>query len=234
MAELTAPRTNRSLLWAYMAPYLAYVAAASLLADRVPREVDYAIRLLVTGGILFGFRDQLRPLVGRRAMRSSIAWGVVAGLFGVGIWVALILPFQDPGAGEAWTLSQLVLRIAAAILVVPLAEELLFRRYLMGLVVQWTGARLARQDDPIGEVFETRSVLDLAPGAWTWGAVLVSSLAFALGHAPAQWVAASAYGALMALCWIQRGDLVTPIAAHATTNLVLYVYVYASGNWGLW
>jgi membrane protease YdiL (CAAX protease family) len=64
--------------------------------------------------------------------------------------------------------------------------------------------------------------------------VVVSSVAFALGHAPAQWLAASAYGLLMAGLWIVRRDLVAPITAHATTNLVLYLYVYVSGNWGLW
>jgi membrane protease YdiL (CAAX protease family) len=78
------------------------------------------------------------------------------------------------------------------------------------------------------------SIRTLAGGAWTALAVLASSAAFALGHAPVHWPAAFAYGLLMAALWIVRRDLIAPIAAHAATNLVLYVYVFLTGSWGLW
>jgi hypothetical protein len=38
----------------------------------------------------------------------------------------------------------------------------------------------------------------------------------------------------MAALWIVRRDLIAPIAAHAATNLVLYVYIFLTGSWGLW
>ena len=232
--EATTQPTNGRLLWPYLAPYVAYVVVASLLSERVPRELDYSVRLLLTGGALFWFRRQLWPLAGLRPALGSVLWGIVAGILGVGVWVGLLLPFQEATAGEAWTLSQLGFRIAAAVLVVPLAEELLFRRYVFGVAVQWDEARALGRKDPFGDAIEARSILDLSPGAWTWIAVLIASVAFALGHTPVQWLAATAYGGLMALCRVRRGDMVAPIVAHATTNLVLYIYVYQSGSWGLW
>jgi membrane protease YdiL (CAAX protease family) len=113
-------------------------------------------------------------------------------------------------------------------------EELLFRGYLLGVVTQWQDARRAGAADPLGATLDRRSVREIAPGAWSWAAVVLSSAAFALGHSPAQWLAAFAYGLLVAALWIARRDLVAPIAAHATTNLVLYLYIYLSGSWGLW
>jgi membrane protease YdiL (CAAX protease family) len=127
-----------------------------------------------------------------------------------------------------------VFRVAAATLVVPLAEELLCRGYILGLVTQWWQARRAGSRAPFVEAFDKRSLHQLAPGAWTGVAVVVSALAFASGHAPAQWLAALAYGVLMASLWIVRGDLLAPITAHAVTNGVLYLYVFATGSWWLW
>ena len=69
---------------------------------------------------------------------------------------------------------------------------------------------------------------------FNWLGVIVSVVAFAVGHAPAQWLAAFAYGLIMAGLWIVRRDLLTPIVAHAVTNLVLYSYVFKTQSWGLW
>ena len=61
-----------------------------------------------------------------------------------------------------------------------------------------------------------------------------SSVLFALGHAPHEWVAAVAYGLLMAGLWILRKDLLSCVVAHAVTNLALGVYVQYTGRWELW
>ena len=47
-------------------------------------------------------------------------------------------------------------------------------------------------------------------------------------------LAALAYGLIMAGLWIVRRDLLTPIVAHAVTNLALYIYVFKTQSWGLW
>jgi membrane protease YdiL (CAAX protease family) len=229
----TRAPSNADLLLPYFAPYAAYVAIAALAAGlgRVP---DYSIRILATGFLLVFFWRRYQSVVGPRPVLGSVLVGVGVGVVGVLVWVALVLPFQDAGAGSPFTAPEVALRIAAATLVVPFMEELLFRGYLLGVVTQWQDARRAGAADPLGATLDRRSVREIAPGAWSWAAVVLSSAAFALGHSPAQWLAAFAYGLLMAALWIARRDLVAPIAAHATTNLVLYLYIYLSGSWGLW
>lgn len=228
-----AAPSNADLLLPYLAPYGAYVAIATL-AGGLGREVDYALRIVLTSGLLLAFWRRYPAITGPRSVLRSVLVGAGAGLVGVGVWIALLLPFQDAGAGTPFTATAFALRLAAATLIVPLIEELLFRGYLFGAVTQWWEARRAGAADPIGVVLDQRSVHRLAPGAWAWAAVVLSSVAFALGHAPAQWAAALGYGLLMAGLRVVRQDLVAPITAHAVTNLVLYLYVFYSGSWGLW
>ncbi len=116
----------------------------------------------------------------------------------------------------------------------PLFEELMMRGWVLGVVVQWDHARRAGVEAPFSEALERRSILELRPGEWTPLAVGVSSVVFALGHTPEQWLAGVGYGLLMAWLWIVRQDLLSCIAAHAVTNTALAFYVRASGNWGLW
>ena len=108
------------------------------------------------------------------------------------------------------------------------------RGWLLGFAVEWDRARRAGAPRPLERALDERSVHALEPGAWTPLALGLSSAVFALGHAPAHWPAALAYGIAMCGLWIARRDLVSCVAAHATTNLVLALYVRASGNWALW
>jgi len=62
----------------------------------------------------------------------------------------------------------------------------------------------------------------------------ISTLVFTAGHGMPEWPASIAYGLLMCALWAWRKDLVSCIAAHATTNIVLAVYVLRTGNWQYW
>jgi len=84
------------------------------------------------------------------------------------------------------------------------------------------------------KVLDEDSISNVRPGAWSVGAVLISSLVFALGHTIPEWPAAVAYGILMSILWIIRKDLLSCIIAHGTTNLTLALYVYFTGHWELW
>lgn len=224
---------NGDLLLPYLAPYAAYVGVATLAAD-LGRVTDYTIRIVVTGVLLVVLWKRFQPVTGPRPVAGSVLVGAVAGLVGVLVWIGLLLPFQDANTGTAFTAPAFALRVAAATLIVPFIEELLFRGYILGLVTQWQEARRSGAAHAFGVAFDKRSVHRIAPGAWTGLAVVLSSAAFALGHAPAQWLAAFGYGVLMAGLWILRRDLVAPITAHAVTNLVLYLYIFYTGSWGLW
>jgi hypothetical protein len=224
---------NADLLLPYLLPYAAYVGIATL-AGGLGRVPDYALRILATGLLLAFLWKRYQPIRGPRPVWGSVAVGAAAGVAGVLVWIALVLPFHSASEGTPFTAPEFVLRLAAATLLVPFVEEILFRGYVLGVVTQWQEARRAGATQPLSVALDERSVGAVTPGAWTGLAVLLSSGAFALGHAPGHWLAAFAYGLLMAGLWITRRDLVAPITAHAVTNLLLYLYVFSTGSWGLW
>ncbi|HEX6558710.1 MAG TPA: CPBP family glutamic-type intramembrane protease [Longimicrobiales bacterium] len=226
-------RTNGHLLLPYLAPYGAYVLIASL-APPLPRALDYLLRIGITTGLLIMCRRHYQPLRGPNRITRSIGLGVVAGVLGALLWSALLLPFKAADAGEPITVAAFLLRLAAAVTIVPIAEELLCRGYILGVITQWQEARRAGSKTALADVLDRQSIHSIRPGAATAAAVLLSSLAFALGHPPAQWLASFSYGIVMAGLWILGRDLLTPITAHAVTNLVLYSYIFSSGAWGLW
>ena len=49
-----------------------------------------------------------------------------------------------------------------------------------------------------------------------------------------EWPAAIAYGLLMCILWARRKDLLSCIAAHATTNVALAAFVLMTGRWEYW
>jgi CAAX prenyl protease-like protein len=116
-----------------------------------------------------------------------------------------------PASGRvAW----LVFRTLAAVITVPIAEELAFRGFLI--------RRL------ISENFDS-----LDPRRYTYAAVLLSSVAFGLMHGE-RWVAGTVAGILYAIALLRRGRIGDAIVAHAITNAGLAAWVLLRGDWGLW
>ncbi len=204
---------NSQLALPYFLPYFVYVACAALPLAHAP---SYGLRLLLTGAALLYSWRFYQGIRGPRSPLGSVVAGFGAGLLGTALWVLLLI--EQPG--EPWDDTAFLLRLFAAGLFVPVFEEMALRGFVLRYLVQMGGA-------PGG-------VHAVAPGAWTWRAVLVSSVAFALGHRLHEMAAAVAYGLLMALLWIVRRDLLGCIVAHATTNVTLAFYVRATGAWGLW
>jgi len=229
----TSRPTNRELLLPYALPYAAYVLMASVPPDVLGRAANYAVRIGLTAAALLWARRRLVRLTGPRPVAGSLAVGLAAGLLGTALWIGLVLPFV-PDTGQPWTCLDFALRLAAAVLFVPLFEELLLRGYLLRFVVQWGDARRAGVPHALAITLDERRIDDVAAGAWSVAAVVLSTVLFALGHAPHEWVASVAYGALMAALWIVRQDLLTCLVAHAVTNLALGLVVWTGGLWQVW
>jgi len=225
--------SNRDLLLPYALPYLVYVGIDAACGGWLGRAGVYALRLVVVPALLVWGWRRYRTLLGPRSAAGSVGVGALAGLAGTALWVALTWPFIGPG-GEAWSELDWALRLIGSSTLPPVFEELLMRGWLFGVAVEWERARRDAAPRPLERALDERSVHELEPGAWTWSALAISSAIFAAGHAPAHWLAAFAYGLVMCGLWIGRRDLVSCVAAHATTNLVLALYVRASGNWALW
>ena len=229
----TARPSNRALLLPYALPYAVYVLVASVPPDVLGRSANYGVRIVLTAAALAWAWRHYVPLTGPKPKAGSVVVGIAAGLIGTALWIGLVLPFA-PAAGEAWTVPEVALRIAAAVLLVPLFEELLLRGYLLRFVVQWGAARRGGEAHALATTLDERRIDDVPPGAWTGAAVLVSTLLFALGHAQHEWAASVAYGLLMAGLWILRKDLLTCVVAHAVTNLALGLVVSTRDLWELW
>lgn len=121
-------------------------------------------------------------------------------------WVALA--GAPPSAGPDSTVTQvarsvwIAARLAGAVVVVPLVEELAFRGYL--------ARRLTAAE------FDTVSLSRL-----TWPALLASSALFGLMHHDV--LAGAAVGLLYGLAARGRGQLGDAVLAHGITNALLAV-----------
>jgi len=115
-----------------------------------------------------------------------------------------------PALRDGW----LLVRVLAATVTVPIAEELAFRGYLY--------RRLLAED------FEAVSL-----GRFSWLAFAISSVIFGLPHGP-RWFAGALAGGLYALAMLRRGSIGNAIAAHAVTNALIAADVLLLGNWNLW
>ncbi|NLW81378.1 MAG: CPBP family intramembrane metalloprotease [Desulfovibrionales bacterium] len=226
--------TNRQLVLPYILPYVAYVALASLPAGILPSEVNYALRLVVVSGLLLWARRWYCPLTGPGSPLVSTLWGIGAGLAGAWVWIALLSPFVSAQDASPWSSLSFWLRLAAAGLLVPVFEELLMRGYVFRVALQWNQERQKGDGSALQTALDERSMNAVRPGEWSWAAVAISTLVFTAGHNVPEWPASIAYGLLMSLLWVYRKDLLSCIAAHATTNIALACYVRATGSWHLW
>ncbi len=108
----------------------------------------------------------------------------------------------------------ITIRVLAAVVTVPLAEELAFRGYLMRRLVS-----------PDFESVSFRSVTGLA--------LLTSSIVFGLLHGR-YWIGGSFAGILFGVAVIRRSRIGEAVVAHATANALLAAYVLTYHKWHLW
>jgi len=226
--------TNRDLVIPYLAPYVVYVVAGSLLQKIISFEWIYAFRIVVVTAILIWAWKWYIPITGPKSRLGSIAAGVFAGLIGCLGWVFLVTYFLEPYQGEPWTQTGFFLRLAAASFLVPVFEEILMRGYIFRVALQWDLARRGASSDPFGQAYEIDNIKDVEPGNWSFWAVVISTLIFTAGHHTGEWVASVFYGILMSVLWIIRKDLLSCIVAHGVTNCALAGYVKYTGKWGFW
>lgn len=138
------------------------------------------------------------------------------------LWVWLIEKKQDlslafgeqlfsaaPLAATVWLMA----RVLGAVVVVPVVEELAFRGYLQLALERFLGVYLSPRSSAI------------------FGALL-SALVFGIVHSA--WLAGTLAGLGYALLFLRRRCVWDPILAHATTNLMLALYVVLYGYWSYW
>lgn len=196
-----APRTGDATA-AYLVPFLAAIALGMVSRAFQPQAalLDPLRTALIAAALCFFWRRYtLGPvrdlgLAAGAAFAAAVLWLWIPVAGGAGT----ALEFRPPAGGWGW--ASMAARLAGYVLVVPLAEELAFRGYLM--------RRLTHADWAV-----------LAPQRVSIPAWLLSSAAFGLLHE--HWIAATLAGALFGLVYLRRGSLAAAVIAHGLTNGLL-------------
>jgi CAAX prenyl protease-like protein len=204
----------------YLLPFLA-ILGASFISKSASGYFEwlYPLRFVAAAAALWAFRREYRSMNWR--------FGLAAPLTGLGIFLVWIAPelwvhpaavsslgsalaALSPFARMAWVAA----RVAAAVLTVPLAEELAFRGYLARRLV-------------------ARGFDEVPFGRLTWVSIAVSSLAFGAMHGQ-HWLVGIVAGLAYAVLLRGKGRMGDAVVAHAVSNLLLAAWVLARGDWGMW
>ena len=184
----------------------------------------YPLKTVVVGYLLFRYRKEYRELTARDLAQFPTTLAVCcAGILVFILWINMDWTlgasgtpagfhpalFPDPAVRLAMTL----VRIAGAVLVVPLMEELFWRSFLIRYLVDNNFAKV-----PVG--------------TFSWGSFLMTVVLFGTEHnyIYAGMMAGAAYNLIL----YRTRSLSQCVLAHAVTNLALALYVISTGNWQFW
>ena len=204
-----------------LAAVLPYAVWMVIMIALPATAVSYAVRALATLAVMVGLLPMAKRVKTGFPTASSALWGLIVGVIVFVLWIARETLFPGSVAVEpspydpavcGWTLT--IVKLLGSAFVIAPAEEMFFRGFLYRWLVNdrdWMKA-------------DSRK-FDLA--AFLWVVAL-----FALEHNTriAEGAMAGAFYGYLAI----RKGLVPAIVAHATTNLVLALYVILTESWGFW
>lgn len=205
---------------AYLVPFLA-ILGASFISKSASGYFEwlYPLRFVAAFVAIWLFRSAYRKLDWRFGWAAPLTGSAI-----FLIWIAPGLIVRNPAASalglslaslpSASRIVWIVFRVAAAVVTVPVAEELAFRGYL--------ARRILSRD--FSEVPFAR--LTLVSIGW-------SSIAFGVLHGQ-HWLVGIVAGLAFAAILRSRGRMGDAVVAHAVANLLLAAWVLARGDWGLW
>lgn len=187
--------------------------------------IVYIMRILASLTALAVVARDVRPWLGHPSwwppllgLALVIPWIVLADLQREAGWAgmgsrAAFDPFR-PFLGETGSWTFLAVRFTGLVLVVPLAEELFLRGFLMRYVIS-------------ERFWEVRF------GTLT-AASMIACTAYAVLTHPGEAVAAAGWFGIVSGVAAATRRPVDAITTHAATNLALGVYVVSTGAWWLW
>jgi exosortase E/protease (VPEID-CTERM system) len=203
---------------AYLIPLLALLAAGQLSQAMSGQfESFYPLRLVAGLSALLIYRERLAKLNWSFTARGP-AVGIL--VFLIWVWAAHFLvsaegmPAQLAALSPAMRALWVATRVATSTLVIPVAEELAYRGYLM--------RRLVSEDFESVPFHKVR-----------WPAVLLTALVFGLAHG-AFWLPGIAAGLAFGFILVRRNSIGEAVAAHVTGNALVTVSVIGLNQWQLW
>ncbi|EAU55718.1 exosortase E/protease, VPEID-CTERM system [Mariprofundus ferrooxydans] len=200
-----------------LVPQLALIAASlATLLFTASFDWLYPVRVVIVGAILFHYRRIIRPWM-IRPHPLAIGTGIIVSV----IWIMMVPASAEEAQAFTHTLFSaslfaaagwLLFRIIGAVIIVPLAEEMAFR----GFLLTYCEHALARFSTPTRQICAT----------------LISSIAFGALHGSL--LAGTLAGIAFAAARYFRGEMIDAIIAHMTANLLLAAYVLAFAQWSYW
>jgi CAAX prenyl protease-like protein len=177
----------------------------------------YPLKTLIVGALLYYYRQSYSEL------RASFSWFAL--LVGILVFVIWVVPegwypqlgsseFNPYTYGKNWIAVVLILfRFVGAVIVVPIFEELFWRSF----AIRWL----------IHEDFRSVPI-----GKFTWFSCIAIVLGFGFEHH--RWLVGILAGIVYNGLLYYKKDLSHCIIAHATTNLLLGIYVLLTHQWTFW
>lgn len=184
----------------------------------------YPVKALSVALLLYLLRSDYTELRWRELLNPAAAAAAVgAGVITFVLWikVGITLPLVGPSPGfnpmllpeGTGRLLVTAARVAGAVLVVPVMEELFWRSFLMRYLIR----------------ADFRSV---PMGAFSWASFIITTVLFGLEHH--FFVAGMLAGAIFSLVLYRTRSLAHCVLSHAVANLALAVYVLNTGKWYYW
>jgi exosortase E/protease (VPEID-CTERM system) len=198
----------------YLIPFLAILAAGFVSRSLSGQfETLYPLRLIAGLAALFHYRHKLVALDWHFSWRAPVVGALV-----FIIWMAslsLMVPSTSLELLSAQSTGGQIIgiasRVVATALVVPVAEELAYRGYLMRRLM--------------GMNFEGVTYTSVR-----FSALAVSSAVFGLSHG-SFWLPATFAGLAFGWIAIRRGSIGEAVVAHAIANALLAATGLATGRW---
>lgn len=216
------------------AVFMAFIAveegmrlAARLGGFTIPLELSfyiYPLKALSAAIALWIFRNGYHEIV--PADVKKMKYLLISSATGTAVFILWInmgwtLPGQNVSAGfnpllitDPLVRSLIIAtRLAGAVIIVPLIEELFWRSFLLRYLIQ-------------------NEFTKVPVGTFTLFSFIVSAILFGLEHNFV--VAGIAAGACYNILLYYTKSITHCIIAHAVTNLLLGLYVLVTGNWFFW
>ncbi len=223
--------SERKQLVAYISPMALFVGLLGVVS--LLHQIDnsiwltaaeywvYPLQTIFCAAVLIWFWREY-PLSRPR----SLAFGVAIAVLVFVLWIApqAFFGFSPRTVGFNPTIfgdhspvywPTVILRFVRLVVIVPLVEEIFWRGFLLRYFVD--------------EKF------DHVPfGTFSWLSFSVVSLAFGFSHSAPDWVVAILTGMLYNVVAYRTKNLAACVLTHATTNLLLGLWIMHTKQWGFW
>ena len=183
----------------------------------------YPVKAALVGAVLICFRKHYREIrLGDLGRPIFTAASLLAGLAVFWLWIHMDWSFGTLGApagfdpnvfAGAEKVGMTAARLAGAVLVVPVMEELFWRSFLIRYIISSDFSKV-----PVG--------------TFSWASFLITVVLFGLEHH--YFLAGMMAGAVFNLLLYMTRSISQCILAHAVANLALGIYVLQTGRWHFW